>query len=166
MWAILAFAKLGQTEKAHALFSRINPIKHALNPASTGVYKVEPYVVAADVYSVAPHAGRGGWTWYTGSAGWMYRAGIEGILGIRREGDVLVIEPRIPRQWPGFSARIEVEGTSWEISVTANFEDSDMYIHAVIDGVQAGVNSGPVRLPLDGGAHVLHLGMPLGVGVG
>ena len=79
-------------------------------------------MVAADVYSVAPHAGRGGWTWYTGSAGWMYRAGIEGILGIRREGDVLVVEPCIPRQWSGFSARVEVEGTSWDISVTASRE--------------------------------------------
>jgi cellobiose phosphorylase len=120
MWAILAFAKLGETEKAHALFSLINPINHALNSEAAEVYKVEPYVVAADVYSVAPHAGRGGWTWYTGSAGWMYRAGIEGILGIRREGDVLVIEPCIPSQWPGFSARVEVEGTSWDISVTAS----------------------------------------------
>jgi cyclic beta-1,2-glucan synthetase len=163
MWAILAFAKMGQTEKAHALFSLINPINHALTPDAAGIYKVEPYVIAADVYSVAPHAGRGGWTWYTGSAGWMYRAGIEGILGIRREGDVLVIEPRIPRQWPGFSARIEVEGTSWNISVAASPGGKDSDIHAIVDGVPNATQPGPIRLPLDGGVHVLELELPTGL---
>lgn len=162
MWAIPAFAKLGQAEKAHSLFSLINPINHALNRDAAGVYKVEPYVVAADVYSVAPHAGRGGWTWYTGSAGWMYRAGIEGILGIRREGDVLVIEPCIPRHWPGFSARIEVEGTSWQISVTASLEDKRPGFHAVLDGAPEAARTGPIRLPLDGGTHVLELALPRG----
>lgn len=92
MWAIMAFAKLGEGDKAGSLFSLLNPINHARTPAEIGRYKVEPYVVAADVYSVTPHVGRG-WTWYTGAAGWMYRAGIEGILGIRCEGRFLVINP-------------------------------------------------------------------------
>ena len=109
MWAILAFAKLGEGDKAADLFALLNPINHARTPAEVERYKVEPYVVAADVYSVAPHAGRGGWTWYTGSAGWMYRAGVEGILGIRREGAVLVVDPCIPAAWPGFEATVERE---------------------------------------------------------
>ena len=92
----------GDGDKAAALFSLLNPVNHARTPMEVDRYKVEPYVVAADVYSVAPHVGRGGWTWYTGSAGWMYRAGVEGILGIRREGDFLVIDPCIPDAWPGF----------------------------------------------------------------
>src|SRR5690606_12264034 len=92
MWAILAFAELGDGDRAASLFSLLNPINHARTAAAVERYKVEPYVVAADVYSVAPHTGRGGWTWYTGSAAWMYRAGIEGILGLRREGRALVIE--------------------------------------------------------------------------
>ena len=89
----MAFAALGEGDKATELFSLINPINHARTRAGVQRYKVEPYVVAADVYSVAPHVGRGGWTWYTGSAGWMYRAGIEAILGLRLEGDFLRARP-------------------------------------------------------------------------
>ncbi|HEY7771651.1 MAG TPA: glucoamylase family protein, partial [Marinagarivorans sp.] len=106
MWAILAFAKLGEGDKACELFNLLNPINHSLNPKCTRRYKVEPYVVAADVYSVSPHVGRGGWTWYTGAAGWLYQAGIEGILGIRRQGENIVIAPTLPIQWPGFDATI------------------------------------------------------------
>ena len=108
MWAILAFAKLGEGDRAGALFALINPINHSRTPEQTSRYKVEPYVVAADVYSVPPHVGRGGWTWYTGSAAWMYRAGVEGILGIRREGASVLIDPCIPAAWPGFEARIRL----------------------------------------------------------
>ena len=108
MWAILAFAKMGEAEKAADLFALLNPINHASDAEALRRYKVEPYVVAADIYSVAPHEGRGGWTWYTGAAGWMYRAGVEGILGIRREGEFLIIAPRIPQAWPGFSATIRI----------------------------------------------------------
>ncbi len=82
--------------RRRALFALLNPINHALTPESAARYKVEPYVVAADVYSIAPHEGRGGWTWYTGSAGWMYRAGIEGILGLTRSGDALLLDPCLP----------------------------------------------------------------------
>ena len=80
-------------------------------------YKVEPYVVAADVYSVAPHVGRGGWTWYTGSAGWMYRAGIEAVLGIRQRGEFLLIDPCIPSDWPGFQVTVRRGTTRYEITV-------------------------------------------------
>jgi len=84
---------MGSAHKAAELFALVNPINHARTPEEVERYKVEPYVVAADVYSVTPHVGRGGWTWYTGSAGWMYRAGVEGILGIRKEGAFLVVAP-------------------------------------------------------------------------
>ncbi len=92
MWAILAQTKLEKGDAAGQLFSMLNPINHALTPGAADRYKVEPYVIAADVYSTAPHEGRGGWTWYTGSAGWMYRAGVEGLLGLTRSGTNLVFE--------------------------------------------------------------------------
>ncbi|MBW8367064.1 MAG: cyclic beta 1-2 glucan synthetase [Arenimonas sp.] len=102
IWATMAFAELGDRERAWELLRMINPINHALDAAQAAVYKVEPYVVAADVYAVAPHVGRGGWTWYTGSAGWMYRLMTESLLGLRREGDTLRLTPCLPADWPGF----------------------------------------------------------------
>ncbi|MGC2774472.1 MAG: glycosyl transferase, partial [Bradyrhizobium sp.] len=95
-WSVIAYAMLGQGDQAAALFSRINPINHASTRAGVHRYKVEPYVVAADVYSMSPHVGRGGWTWYTGAAGWMYRAGLESILGFRLKAGFLALEPCIP----------------------------------------------------------------------
>ena len=121
MWAILAFAQLGEGEKAHALLSLVNPVNHALTPEATDRYKVEPYVIAADVYSVAPHVGRGGWTWYTGSAGWMYQAGISGILGLRREGKTLIIAPCIPKSWPSFHLHVRVDETDYDVAVSQSF---------------------------------------------
>ena len=102
LWAIWAFAQLGQNDRAAELFRLINPIYHADTPEKVDRYRVEPYVVAADVYSVAPYIGRGGWTWYSGSASWMYRLGIEMILGLQREGDCLYINPRVPGDWPEY----------------------------------------------------------------
>lgn len=117
MWVILAHAQLGDGDKAAELFSLLNPINHARTLEEAERYKVEPYVVAADVYSVAPHAGRGGRTWYTGSAGWMYRAGLGGILGIRREGTFLVIAPCLPAAWPGYKATVTVAASHYIIQV-------------------------------------------------
>ena len=117
IWSIFAHARLGQTDRAHQLFSMINPINHARTPEEAALYRVEPYVMAADVYSVAPHKGRGGWTWYTGSAGWMYRAGLEAILGITREGGKLRIKPCIPANWPGFEANLTFGKTRYEIKI-------------------------------------------------
>jgi cellobiose phosphorylase len=99
LWAIWAFAQMGQGDRAAELFHMINPIYHADSPEKVERYRVEPYVVAADVYSVAPYVGRGGWTWYTGSASWMYRLGLEMILGIQRTGDRLQVKPNIPADW-------------------------------------------------------------------
>ena len=153
MWAILAFARLGDGDKAAELFGLLNPINHARTQAAAERYKVEPYVVAADVYSVAPHVGRGGWTWYTGSAGWMYRAGVEGILGIRREGGYLVIDPCIPASWPGFQAVIALEGTRYDIHVDTASHRCRGISRAVLDGVALPVIDGAIRVALDGADH-------------
>ena len=95
----------------------LNPINRALTPEAAFRYKVEPYVVAADVYSEPPHVGRGGWTWYTGSAAWMYRAGLEWILGCRLRGATLLLNPCIPRNWPGFEVTLRYRSSRYEIEV-------------------------------------------------
>jgi cyclic beta-1,2-glucan synthetase len=117
LWATWAFAELGQGERAEALFRLLNPIYHSDTPAKAARYRVEPYVVAADVYSGEPHVGQGGWTWYTGAAGWMYRLGLEAILGLRRRGNSLQINPCIPRGWPGYALTYRNGGTVYHIRV-------------------------------------------------
>jgi len=102
LWAILAYVQQGNGDRAGELFRLINPIYHADSPAAVARYKVEPYVIAADVYSHPQHLGRGGWTWYTGSSAWMYRVGVEAMLGLRRHGDSLSVDPCIPSAWPGY----------------------------------------------------------------
>ena len=116
-WAVLAFAALGDGDRAGELFGMLNPINHAITRAGVQRYRVEPYVVAGDVYSEAPHVGRGGWTWYTGSAGWLYRIGIESILGFRVRGMALEIDPCIPRNWPGFSLTFRYHSATYRIRV-------------------------------------------------
>jgi cyclic beta-1,2-glucan synthetase len=117
MWSTLAFALLGDGDRAGELFSLLNPINHASTRAGIYRYKVEPYVACADLYSAAPHIGRGGWTWYTGSAGWMYRTAMEGILGINLRGSVLRITPCIPRAWPGFEVTYKYGSSRYHIAV-------------------------------------------------
>ncbi len=116
-WSIQAFAKLGDGDKAAELFSLLNPINHARTWAATQCYKVEPYVACADVYSVAPHVGRGGWTWYTGSAGWMYRAALESILGFTVDGAMIRLDPCMPRAWRSFEIAFRHHTTRYELSV-------------------------------------------------
>ena len=117
VWAVWAFAALGQGDRAVELFDMLNPIKHADTPEKTARYRVEPYVIAADVYSVPPHNGRGGWTWYSGSASWMYRLGVEAILGVQREGDRLRITPAIPKGWPSYKLTYRFGKTEYAIQV-------------------------------------------------
>ncbi len=117
IWSLIAFAMLGDGDKAGELFAMLNPINHANTRAAIHRYKVEPYVMSADVYSSASHAGRGGWTWYTGSAGWMYRAGLEWILGFRLRGATLVIDPCVPRAWPRFEIVFLYRSARYEIAV-------------------------------------------------
>ena len=102
LWTILAHAQLGNGDRAEALYRMVNPINHATDAASVERYRVEPYVVAADVYSQDRHVGRGGWTWYTGSAGWMYRVGVETILGVTLSRGALRIDPCIPSRWKNY----------------------------------------------------------------
>jgi cyclic beta-1,2-glucan synthetase len=102
LWAVLATALQGDGDRAFGLFQLINPLERTLTPEGVETYRAEPYVVAADVYSAAGHVGRGGWTWYTGSASWMYRVGLEAILGFIREGDRFRLDPRVPGSWPEF----------------------------------------------------------------
>jgi len=117
IWSVFAHAGLGQADRALEVFSLLNPINHARSEAAAKTYRVEPYVIAADVYSMPPHVGRGGWTWYTGSAGWMYRAGLEAILGVTREGSQLRIKPCIVGQWDGFELAIKFGTTRYEIKL-------------------------------------------------
>ncbi|MCF7533689.1 glycoside hydrolase family 94 protein [Pseudomonas petrae] len=117
VWAAMAFAQLGDSTKAWELLHMINPAD-PLNSARIDTYKVEPYVMAADVYGIAPHAGRGGWTWYTGSAGWMYRLGVESLLGLQRNGNLLQLNPVLPADWPGFSLSYRFARTQYHFEVT------------------------------------------------
>jgi cellobiose phosphorylase len=120
LWAIWAFAELGQAERAVELFQLINPLFHADTPEKVELYQVEPYVIAADVYGVPPHTGHGGWTWYTGSASWMYRLGVEAILGVQREGDKLHIRPSIPKDWPSYEILYRFGAATYHIRVENN----------------------------------------------
>ncbi|WP_296554946.1 glucoamylase family protein [Pigmentiphaga sp.] len=153
MWVILAYTALGNGDKAVELFSMLNPVNHAHSPAGAQRYKVEPYVVAADVYSVAPHAGRGGWTWYTGSAAWMYRAGVEGILGIQRTGMFLTLNPCIPAAWPGFEACVAIDGSRHDIRVDNVSGRGRGVTAAFVDGIALACAGGTIALPLDGLPH-------------
>src|SRR6185295_7194392 len=117
MWVVRALAELGRRDRAAHLLELLSPVAHAQSAAQVALYQVEPYVVAADVYGAAPHVGRGGWTWYTGSAGWMQRAGVESILGLRLEDDVLCLDPCIPKTWPRFEMTVRFRSTHYEVLV-------------------------------------------------
>ncbi len=134
MWTVIAFAMLGDGDKAAELLALLNPINHGNTRAGIQRYKVEPYVTSADVYSQPPHVGRGGWTWYTGSAGWMYRAGLEWILGFRLRGAMLVVDPCVPRAWRGFTIVFRYHGARYDIVVEN----------------PSGVSRGVARMELDG----------------
>ena len=117
IWASMAFAALGDSRRAWELFDIINPVNHSRSPEAAATYKVEPYVVAADVYALPPHTGRGGWTWYTGSAGWMYRLIVESLLGLRLEVDKLRFAPCLPADWKGFKLHYRYRETVYHIAV-------------------------------------------------
>jgi cyclic beta-1,2-glucan synthetase len=117
IWAIWAYAKLGDGDRAGELLRLINPIYHADTPDKVSQYRVEPYVVAADVYSAPATVGRGGWTWYTGSASWMYRVTVEMILGVRRRGEELEVDPCIPAAWPGYELDYRFGSSTYHIRV-------------------------------------------------
>jgi cyclic beta-1,2-glucan synthetase len=153
MWTTLAFALIGDGDRAGELFSLLNPINHASTRAGIDRYKVEPYVVCADVYSAPAHVGRGGWTWYTGSAAWMYRTGTEGILGIQLRGAALVVDPCIPRAWPGFEITYKHGNSRYRISVKNPRGVSRGIASATLDGKELAGSSFKVPLTDDGRDH-------------
>jgi len=118
IWAAMAFSKLGDSNRAWEILRMINPVNHAGSPDEVERYKAEPYVMAADVYALSPHTGRGGWTWYTGSAGWMYRLILESLLGLRLEADKLYVEPCLPEEWQYYKLHYIYRDTLYRISVT------------------------------------------------
>jgi cellobiose phosphorylase len=118
IWTAMAFSKLGDGKKAWEILRLINPIYHALSFEDVERYKVEPYIMAADVYAMEPHIGRGGWTWYTGSSGWMYRLIAESLLGLRLEKDRLYFEPCIPSDWISYKIHYRFRETTYHITFT------------------------------------------------
>src|SRR5207248_1012326 len=155
VWAAQAFAMLGDGDKAAELLAMLNPIYHADSPHEIHRYKVEPYVACADVYSVPPHVGRGGWTWYTGSAGWMYRVALESLLGFQLRGTKLSLNPCLPRHWPGFEITYRYGSTTYVIKVE-NPGGVERGVHQVIlDGRE--VEALTVDLLDDGLAHELRV---------
>ena len=157
LWSVMAFAMMGEGGKATGLFSLLNPINHARTGADAYRYKVEPYVVAADIYSAPAHLGRGGWTWYTGSAGWMQRAGVESILGVRVRDGVLHFDPCIPGTWPGFELSFRHGSARYEVRVE-NPEGVERGIaFASLDGMV--LTGRPLQMGLadDGATHRLQV---------
>jgi len=153
LWAVMATAMSGDNNRAFALYQMINPLTHADSAEAIETYKVEPYVVAADVYTAKGHVGRGGWTWYTGSASWMYRVGLEQLLGFTREGDVLRINPSVPDAWPEFSISYRVGNAVYDITVMKPNLLRKRGARVSIDGVER--SSSAIPLVDDGRRHVV-----------
>src|SRR5690606_15994529 len=149
LWVVAAFAALGRADRAARLLEMLSPVSHARTPEQVERYKVEPYVIAADVYAAEPHVGRGGWTWYTGSAGWLFRVGLESVLGLRVvRGREVVLRPCIPADWPGFTLRWRVPdgATVYEFVVTR--ADATERTSAAPAGAPPRVEDGAVALAL------------------
>lgn len=146
---------LDRVGAAAGILRLINPITHATTRDDALLYRVEPYVIAADVGGAPPHVGRGGWTWYTGAAAWTWRLGVEAILGLRRTGGRLQIDPCVPREWPGFSATVRTPGGSLEIEVVNPDGVSRGVAEIAVDGVVVLGNT--IELPDDGGVHRVRL---------
>jgi len=155
-WTVLAFAALGDGDKAAELFGMLNPINRAVSRTTVQRYKVEPYVVAGDVYSEPPHVGRGGWTWYTGSAGWLYRAAIEWMLGFRVRGPMFSIDPCIPRAWPGYSIHFRYHSAIYNVQVENPSGVCRGVVLAELDGKRL-VGSATIPLADDGAEHQVRI---------
>jgi len=153
LWVVMAVAQLGNGDEAVELFHMLNPINHARTPADLDRYKAEPYVVAADIYTRVPHIGRGGWTWYTGSAAWMYRLGLESILGLRPLGPCFAMAPCIPASWERFRLVWNHNGCRYRIEVRNPDRRSHGVASATLDG--RAVDPDAIPLASDGGEHRL-----------
>jgi cellobiose phosphorylase len=157
IWAAMAFAALGDSRRAWELMAMLNPVNHARSPEAMATYKVEPYVVAADVYALPPHIGRGGWTWYTGSAGWMYRLILESLLGLRLEVDTLRVTPCLPADWTGFTVHYRYRETVYHIVVLQTSGDNGE-MGVTVDGVEQ--DDKAIRLVDDRREHEVEVRMP------
>ncbi len=145
VWAAMAFATLGDSRRAWELTALISPLNHSRTTESVAIYKVEPYVIAADVYAVHPHTGRGGWTWYTGAAGWYYRLIVESLLGLRRQGDQLHFAPCMRDDWQTYALRYRFGDTHYHIKVQrAPSTAGTVAVHATLDGIDAGEGGIPL----------------------
>lgn len=153
VWDIIAFAKLRKGNTAYKLFSMLNPIKHTNTFTGLMAYKNEPYVMSADVYSTYPYKGHGGWSWYTGAAGWMYQAGIEWILGINKFEDTITIDPTIPKEWPGFEVEYNYKGSRYNIEVKNPQGLSSGVVNIYLDGEE--VSEKMIHLIDDGNNHMV-----------
>jgi cyclic beta-1,2-glucan synthetase len=151
LWAVLATALRGDGDRAFTLYQMINPLTHAATPEQVDTYKVEPYVVAADVYTAAGHEGRGGWTWYTGSASWMYRVGLESILGFTRRGDTLHFAPCTPADWPEVTIEYRYGRSIYRIVITEPDRVRRDGAEVVVDG--RGPSTPALTLRDDGERH-------------
>jgi len=151
VWIVMALARLGSGDEAAEFFHMLNPVNHGRTAADVSRYKTEPYVMAGDVYARPPHAGRGGWSWYTGSAGWMYRAGIESILGLRRRGDTFAIDPCIPSSWSEYRITWRYLDSRYEITVSNPARRCGGIMKATVDGLT--VNAASIPLLNDGRTH-------------
>jgi cyclic beta-1,2-glucan synthetase len=156
-WTVIAQAILGRGARAAELMALLNPINHTSSRADVQRYKVEPYVVPADVYSVAPHVGRGGWTWYTGSAGWMYRAGLEWVLGFRVRAGSLLVTPCIPADWPSFEIIFRHGSARYEILVSNPDRVCRGVARIELDGVRLPTGQTHIVLADDGLTHALNV---------
>ena len=150
LWTVKAFAALGMGEKAVHYLNMINPINHALDKASADCYKVEPYVVAADVYAEDPLTGQGGWTWYTGSAGWMYRVALESILGVQFSGDSLLLNPAISENWEGFTVELLLDDqvTTYHLQVLNPSKLQSGLLGGTVDGEEVRFEVAPAKILL------------------
>ncbi len=159
IWAAMAFAKMDDSERAWELLHMINPVNHGSSAAAIAIYKAEPYVVAADVYAVAPHTGRGGWSWYTGSAGWLYRLMLESLLGLTRTGARLQITPCMPLDWNDYSMRYRFGSTYYQINIMRVPASDAKAVRYTLDGValDAPEDSVGVLLVDDQREHVLEV---------
>ena len=154
-WLVMALTQLGSGDEATELFHMLNPVNHSRTPADVAVYRTEPYVVAGDILARAPHAGRGGWTWYTGSAGWMYRAGLESILGLRRRGGTFAVDPCVPSSWREYTIAWRLAGTTYRITVSNPAGVCRGVAGARLDGVRVPFDAIP--LAVDGRTHEVQI---------
>jgi cyclic beta-1,2-glucan synthetase len=159
VWAVQATALLGDSDRAFELFQMINPLMHSRDAIEMETYKVEPYVVAADVYSAPGQLGRGGWTWYTGSASWLYRAGLETILGFSLTGNSLRITPRVPQAWHEFAIEYRHGSSTYAITVRRVKDPAEATV--IVDGVVR--PEGEIALVDDGARHEVRVGVAAAV---